>query len=358
MKTYTVQQLLKIYGSDVNRATILQAEKSGSIPSPSRKQTGSIQRRIWESGDLPAIGERYGFLKKPSSPQCITVFTTKGGVLKTTLALNLARLSALHNIKTCIVGLDLQGDITNASGFNQDVEQIEDMDIAIARINRSTGIDSLFNQETSIYDLVQPLDMPTLCIIPETAGLAMLDKKLHSAYHREYWLRDNVVEPLKKHFDLIVIDCSPNWNLLISNALVACDSLVSPIECRINQFRNLDVFQQLIAQFKFEMKLDFKHLYIPTRFMSTRKLSSEIRTWYLKNIKNIAHSVIREATQGEEATASHLSVPEYASSSILADEMRELMREIWSECLDTIQDKPKNKSVLSATQPQQLEASA
>lgn len=343
MKIYTVQQILKIYGSDVSRTTILQAEKAGSIPIPSRKQTGTIQRRIWESADLPAIGERYGFLKKPEQPQCITVFTTKGGVLKTTLALNLARLSALHNIKTCIVGLDLQGDITNAAGFNQDVEQIEDMDIAIAKINRSIGIDSLFNKETSIYDLIQPLDMPTLSIIPETAGLAMLDKKLHSAYHREYWLKENVVKPLKKRFDLIVIDCSPNWNLLISNALVACDSLISPIECRINQFRNLEVFQQLIEQFKAEMKLDFKHIYIPTRFMSTRKLSSEIRTWYLKNIKNITHSVIREATQGEEATASYLSVPEYASSSILADEMRELMRELWNLCIDTKQDKTTKK---------------
>lgn len=330
-KIYTIKDVLQIFGSEAHRSSIIQAEKSGIIPTPLRSETGKISRRIWTSKDLPEIGQHYGFIKKPHASKCITVFTTKGGVLKTTLALNLARISAFHNIKTCIVGLDIQGDITNASGFNSGIDQIEDMQTAIEKMKQLKGIDSVFDQEMPLFSLLRPLDMPTLFIIPETAGLAVLDRNLQTTYHREYWLKENIVDQLKKVFDLIILDCSPNWNLLISNALVASDFLVSPIECRINQFRNLEVFQKLIEQFKLEMGLKFDHIYVPTRHTSTRKLSSEILGWYLVNIHNVSHCIIRESVIGEEAAATHLSVPEYASVSFLADEMRDLVKEIWKK---------------------------
>lgn len=333
--SYTVQRLLRLYASDVSRTAIIQAEKSGIIPTPERKKSGSIRTRIWSVRDLPKIGAHYGFVRKLSMPSCITVFTTKGGVLKTTLALNVARLAALHNMRTCVVGLDLQGDITTALGFNADIDDAEDMDVALLRINSARGLGDVFKREAELQHVVQPTELPTLSLIPETADLVALDKAISTRARREYWLKEHVVDPLKEHFDLVVLDCSPNWNHLISNALVASDVLLSPVECRINQFRNLQVFRELTDEFRRELRLKYTHIFIPTRFASTRKLSAEIRSWYIANIPNITHSVIRESAQGEESVAAHLSVPEYAPTSLVADEMRELLKELWGRIRST-----------------------
>lgn len=338
-RIYTIQKILKIFNSTIARDTLIKAEAAGLIPMSRRRAAGTIRTRIWSSSDLPKIGERYGFLKKPAQPVCIAVFTTKGGVLKTTLGVNIARMAALHNIKTCVVGLDLQGDITSALGFNSDLEDSEDMESAIERINSVPGLGDVFGKKSSVQDVLQPTEFPTLSVIPETADLVALDKAISAKSRREYWLREQVVNPLKEKFDLIVLDCSPNWNQLISNALAACDVLISPLECKINQFRNLQVFQLLVEEYKKDLNLNYKHLYIPTRFSSTRRLSSEIRSWYLQNIKGVTHGCIRESTQGEESIASHQSLPEYASSSLVADEMRELLKEIWSHL--SLQEKTK-----------------
>lgn len=108
-----------------------------------------------------------------------------------------------------------------------------------------------------------------------------------------------------------------------------------------------------MSEFKQEMGLDFGHIYVPTRFMSTRKLSSEIRGWYLENVRGLTHGCIRESVQGEESMASNVSLPEYAPTSICADEMRELVKEIWTHLnasADARQDKgstatrPRNRS--------------
>ena len=66
----------------------------------------------------------------------MAVFTTKGGVLKSTLALNIARIAALHNVRTCVVGLDIQGDITTALGFENDLEDTDDLTTIIDRLNK------------------------------------------------------------------------------------------------------------------------------------------------------------------------------------------------------------------------------
>ena len=326
---YTITKILNIFASDCTRDTLIKAEKAGTIPCPKRRSTGSIRTRIWSTQDLPAIGERYGFLKKFSRPLCISVFSTKGGVLKTTLAVNVARMAALHNLRTCVVGLDLQGDITTALGFDADPDEAEDMNAAVERLNGIPGLGDVFQGKKTVHSVIQPTDLPTLSLIPETADLVALDQKINVKTRREYWLKEKVVQPLKEKYDLIILDCSPNWNQLISNALVACDVLISPLECKINQFRNLEVSRELLGEYREELNLDYEHIFVPTRFSSTRKLSSEIRRWYLSNIEGVTDGCVRESVQGEESVASNVSFPEYAPSSLVADEMRGLLSEIW-----------------------------
>lgn len=326
---YTVQKILKLYDLDITRDALIKAENAGLIPCA--KRDGA--RRNWCLEDLPAIGERYGFMKRPSQAAVVAVFTTKGGVLKSTIALNLARMAALHNIRTCVVGLDMQCDITSALGFQVDLDEAETIDEALEKMGSVFGLSDLASGQVSLDDLLIQTDIPTLSLIPETPDLVSLEREISNKILRDFWLRDNVVNPLREKFDLIILDCSPNWNLLISNALMACDVLLSPLECKINNFRNYRAFRAYLENFKAETKKQFEHIFVPTKYASTRKLSSEIRTWYLANVRGCISSVIRESSPGEEAMASHLSLPEYAATSLVADEMRQVILEIWSRVL-------------------------
>jgi chromosome partitioning protein len=176
---------------------------------------------------------------------------------------------------------------------------------------------------------VVPTEIPTLFIIPESSELVALDAHLTNETRRDYWLQENVVEPLKKKFDLILIDCPPNWNQLVSNALIASDVLISPVECKINHYRNVNDFVDFVTEFKSKAKAHFDHIFVPTKYTSTRKLSSEIRKWYNANLPNCVLTAIRESSIGEEASAASLSVPEYAPTKPPSDEMKEVVSEIW-----------------------------
>jgi len=331
---FTFKKIVSIFGAEVSRNALIRAEESGQIPSPERLETGSVKRRSWTIDDLPTIGEKYGYLKKPERPIVISTFTTKGGVLKTTLALNIARTAALHNIRTCVVGLDLQGDVSLALGMNSGIEDAADMDEAIQNLRSPKGLFDVQQEELTLDDVVTSTDIPTLSFIPETPELVHLEQHITAMNRREYWLKDKVIEPLKKKFDLIILDCSPNWNRLVTNALAASDVLISPLECKINNFRNFEAFIKFLNSFKKEMGLNFQTVFVPTRFSSNRKLSVDIKNWYMSNASGCIHSTIRESAAGEEAMAQNLSLPEYAPTSLQADEMREVLREVWSRIVD------------------------
>ena len=195
-----------------------------------------------------------------------------------------------------------------------------------------------------LLDLALPTDIPTLFYIPENPELVQLEQAISLRNNRDQWLKEHVIQPLHEHFDLVVLDCSPNWNRLVTNALVACDVLVSPLECKINNFRNFSVFRPFLEDFRRDLKLTFEQIFVPTRFTSTRKLSAEIRSWYLANVPECIHGVIRESVYGEEATATRLSIPEYSPTSVAGDEMREVLLLIWNRTLEAIRNKEDQRS--------------
>jgi len=327
---FEVQKILKLYGSDFSGSAIRRAEEKNLIPESIRIPHGSKTRRVWGYSELPQIGERYGFLKKKDKSTIMTVFTTKGGVLKTSLSINIARITALHNIKTLVIGLDLQGDITNILK-SDDLESSETIDEALSSIKKKQGLERFFNRKVSLSSIIEKTEIPTLDFIPETASLVSVDRIIQTRNRREFVLSDEIIEPLKSKYDLILMDCSPNWNFLVTNAVAACDVLVSPLECKITNLNNFNVFNKIISEFKKELKLNYKQIHVPTRLSTSRKLSSEIRSWYTLNIKNCTNSIIRESAIGEESIAARRSVIEHAPTNQAATEMRDLVKEIWNQ---------------------------
>lgn len=322
-QTYPVKKAFSIFGADPASADM------GEL------LTSRRGRKSLEMEDLVLLGEKVGFFQKPEKPIAASIFVTKGGVLKTTLTLNLARMAALHGLRVCVVGLDMQGDITQALG-SEGPDENESLEEALRTLNSLKGLSDLFVGQATLDEIILATEIPTLSFIPETPELVALDQSLLSRNRREYWLLENVIQPLKQRFDLILMDCSPNWNRLINNALVASDVLISPIESKINNFRNLRTFRALISEFKRDMRLEFKHTFVPTRVVASRRLSREIFQWYRANLdeptaKNPTRCTvrsIRESLHGEEATAMRVSIPEYSATSAPAAEMRLLLVEI------------------------------
>lgn len=343
-------KLSKIFARSISRTALFKAEEEGEIPRGKRYRLGAIGLKGWDISLLPLIGEKWGFLKKPSRPLAVSVFTTKGGVLKTTLALNLARMTALHNIKTCVIGLDMQGDITNGLGHNSDLDESDDVEIMIEKLNQTKGLSDVFNRTSRAIEIIHKTEIPTLDYIPETPELAAINESLSNINRREYWLKEKVIDPLREEYDMIIMDCSPNWNRLITNSLVASDILISPLECKINNFRNLKVFRYFLDEFKKEMNLDFESIFIPTRYTTNKKLSLEILKWYQDKIPGCTKLGIRESVGGEEASALRRSLPEHTQCKVIAQEMRDLLIEIMERCENYLQQKTALQNALSVQQ--------
>ena len=331
---YTARKVSQIYSSEnneINPQILDDFVNKNLIPNHCVFKSGAVGKKGWNKNDLHLIGEKLGFINPLRKSTVMAVFTTKGGVLKTTLSLNFARMAALHNIRTCVVGLDMQGDITYSLGYDHGLNETDNFHEAINKIDQVVGLYDLFNNTKNISSILLKTDLPKLSLIPETPELVSLSDALNNINRREYWLKDKVIKSLKNYFDLIILDCSPNWNRLTTNALVSCDFLVSPLECKINNYRNFKVFKHFLTQFKEDMGLDFKTFFVPTRFNNNRKLSKDIKSWYHNNVEDCLQFGLRDWLQGEEAMALNKSIIEHAPSKKSSDEMKLLLANIFEK---------------------------
>lgn len=328
---YSLKKVAELFGGMHLKERIEHLETLGEIPLSQKVRVGALYRKVWKKNDLPEIGKKIGFFKKFSTPVAVCVFTTKGGVLKSTMALNLARTAALHGMKTCVVGLDIQGDVTMALGHECEIEENEyedELKNLIARLDSTIGLCDLFSQRARLEDLIVTTDLEGLCLIPETPELVALNDGLNNINRREFWLKEKVIDRLKESFDFIVMDCSPNWNKLTTNALVAADVLVSPLECKINNFRNFKVFRYFLSEFRKDMRVGLETVFVPTRYARNKKLGMDIFQWYQDNVVGCTTAGLRESVASEEATALHKSLLEHDPSSDVAKEVRELLIEV------------------------------
>lgn len=146
----------------------------------------------------------------------ISIVNQKGGVGKTTTAINLAAGFAAMGKKTLVIDLDSQGNTSTGLGIKQQNRKIT--------IYQTLFDNSLFNKA------VMATEVPGLYVITSNTNLAAAELELSNIKKREFIL-SCLINSLDHHFDYIIIDCPPSLNLLTINALVASSSVLIPMQC-------------------------------------------------------------------------------------------------------------------------------
>ncbi len=193
------------------------AEAAGAAPD--RFDGSSIGERRPAPGDeeRPVVSE-----EKPASPffrplpRVIAVANQKGGVGKTTTAVNVGAALAQLGYRVLVVDLDPQGNATTGLGVNPR--------------NLDSSIYDVIMRETPLEDCIEPTSLRNLFVAPATINLAGAEIELVPAFSRELKLR-RALEQVMDDFDFMLIDCPPSLGLLTVNGLGAASEVLVPIQC-------------------------------------------------------------------------------------------------------------------------------
>ncbi|MGK5088064.1 ParA family protein [Bdellovibrionota bacterium FG-2] len=306
-----------------SRQTLYNAEARGEIPKAGRKSVGKNSVRQWTIDQVPSIGERFGFLKKPKKQHVLCIYTAKGGVLKSTLSYSLARMFAMNGIKTLIVGLDIQCSITDIALAKPKAESIDDMK------DETGGLYHFIQKEATIDEIVKATDLPTLHVIPETAELLGLEKTLRNTTRKEYVFKEQLL-PHLKNYEIIIFDNGPNWSQLVENALVAASTVISPVGCDIGTYKALSTNLEHIQEFGEAAKTEWDHFLVVPTLLEKAKLSQQIYGAYISQLgETLLPNPIRRAVGGQESIVMAKSMLEHDPSSLLAQDYYDLAVALW-----------------------------
>jgi chromosome partitioning protein len=178
-------------------------------------------------------------MPQPISTRIFTVANQKGGVGKTTSAVNVGAALAMGGLRTLVIDLDPQGNASTAFGIARDEVQ---------------GMYEVITKDLPIRDAALKVPgFPHLEIIPATQSLANAEVELVPMVARELRLKKALVNYLTEcanrgeRFDYVIIDCPPSLGLLTINALVAADELMIPIQCEYYSLEGLTLLLHTVS---------------------------------------------------------------------------------------------------------------
>ncbi|MFW7382411.1 MAG: ParA family protein [Oligoflexus sp.] len=340
LETWTVNEVMSLYGIK-SKTPLLNAEKAGRIPEAHRD---SKNVRSWSLADLPRIGASYGFIEKPKNFQftSICTFTAKGGVLKTSMTLALARIFALNGLKVLIVGNDPQTSITQV--ITNPLIQNTSLD----ELPSYKDLGSIIFEGDSLEDVVQKTNIPTLDLLPETqdlkdigdtmgtlAALAANKGKSSDVKPRHQYFHD-ILNPIIRRagYDIAIYDNGPALTTLSENALFACDYWITPNGCDQGSYQVFESNLNDVLAFAEDKNKSWKQIFLVPTVKEQTKLSMQIYGAYISKFPNfVTETAIRRTVKAQEAFALGASPSEVFLKSDIGKDFADLALEIWKKIM-------------------------
>lgn len=250
----------------------------------------------------------------------IAIVNQKGGVGKTTTAVNLSAMVASLGKKTLLIDMDPQGNACSGLGINKEEIVLSVYDILL--------------EETEVKEAIVKTYQDNLFIIPATSDLVGAQIELINEMGREYKLK-NEIDKIKNEYDYIFIDCPPTLGILTVNALTAAGSVLIPIQC---EFYALDGVSELnntitLVRKNLNPSLEIEGVLL-TMYDSRTNLSSDVVKEVVSFFKEKTYkTMIPRNVRLSEAPSHGKAIYDYDNECVGSRSYREFAREFLEKSL-------------------------
>ena len=260
----------------------------------------------------------------------IAIANQKGGVGKTTTAINLGIGLVKKGKRVLLIDLDPQGNATQGLGFDAD-----SLDVTVTTVLRKMiSKDYLFTKDYGILEHSEGIEL-----LPSNIELSVLETELISLLFKREKVLQTYINMIRDEYDYIVIDCMPSLNLITINALVAADSVIIPLHAQYYSVRGLEQLLQTIGSIRenglnSELKIEgILYTCVNDRTTSFRDVKEIIDQAYGESIR-IFKSYIPRAVTAEESPSYGQSIYTYDEKGKVSDAYARFTNELLGRKFD------------------------